>query len=154
METANSLQEKNVVSPLRKFHQTEQIQTYTQVSTPTLCCGIKCLFWSYCYTCCPFPHSATKGLSFILEQTCGYVVSWLKRTLEREEESSNQYSRPDTTHCQHCTTADVSIMGLKWFDKNSVTFKRKGKFLGLSEKYLSLPETALEIMWKRLFSWS
>lgn len=36
MATGNSLQEKNVVSPLRKFHQTEQIQTHTQVPTPAL----------------------------------------------------------------------------------------------------------------------
>lgn len=36
METDSSLQEKNVVPPLRKFHQIEQIQTRTQVPTPTL----------------------------------------------------------------------------------------------------------------------
>lgn len=70
METANSLQEKNLVAPLQKFHQTEQIQTCTQVLTPTLglwlrhrMLGLKLLLT----LAVPSHTRQQEGLSFIFE---------------------------------------------------------------------------------------
>lgn len=75
MVTANSLQKKNVTSPLPKFHQTKQIQMHTQVPTPTLLLWLGHRMLGLKLLTVPSHTPQQEGLSFILEQTCGYVVS-------------------------------------------------------------------------------
>lgn len=90
-------------------------------------------------TCCPFPHSAT-GRTFIYI----WINLWLlwadsNEHLKEKEESPNQYSKLDTTHSPTLRHSWSSAVGLKWFDKNSVTCKRKGKLLGFSKNISHFP---------------
>lgn len=69
-----------------------------------------------------------------LEQTCGYVVNWLNRQCEREEESSNQYSKLDARHfstLSHSWYLQRSVIWLKWFDKNSMVAHTREKLIFL-----------------------
>lgn len=134
--TANSLQKKNVVSSLLKFHQTEQIQMHTQVPTPTLLLwlGHRMLVWSYLLS---LPTLRNRK-DFHLYLNKPVAMLWADSTehLKEKEESSNQYSKLDTRHLptlRHSWYLQRPVMWLKWFDKNSVTCKWKGKFLGFSE---------------------
>lgn len=56
--------------------------------------------------------------------------------LKEKEESSNQYSRLDARHLptlHHSWCLQRPVMWFKGLDKNSVTCKIKGKFLGFPE---------------------
>lgn len=77
MKTDSSLQEKNVVPPLRKFNQTEQIQTHTHPRTHSgaVARAQNAWFEAIATLAVPSHTPQQEGLSFILEQTCGYVVS-------------------------------------------------------------------------------
>jgi len=62
--------------------------------------------------------------------TYGYVMNWLNRQREREEESSNQYSKLDARYfstLSHSWCLQISIIWLKWFDENSTVAHTKEK---------------------------